>query len=148
MYEVNSPTSVLFTKGKLLYGLDLAKQAIESADRAVIVEGYFDVISLYDNGVKNVVASMGTAISLDQLRLAAEATTTDKTRTADSDSVTEDKPVHEIVLLLDGDSAGQMAISRVCSQVHDLNTTHIFLFLSRLCIYSLIYVYCYIVDIY
>ena len=115
---VNSPTSVLFTKGKSLYGLDLAKQAIESTGRAVIVEGYFDVISLYDNGVRNAVASMGTAISLDQLRLAAEASSTD------SDSVTTGMPMHEIVLLLDGDNAGQMAISRVCSQVSSICNTH------------------------
>jgi DNA primase len=65
---VNSPEGALFRKGDLLYGLDLAKQAIAREDRAVIVEGNTDVIALRQAGFTPVVASMGTALTEGHLR--------------------------------------------------------------------------------
>ena len=65
---VNSPEGELFRKGDLLYGLDLARQAIAKEDRAVVVEGNTDVIALRQAGFAPVVASMGTALTEAQLR--------------------------------------------------------------------------------
>ncbi len=65
---LNSPETDLFDKGKLLFGLDKARAAIAKQDQAVVVEGYFDVIALHAAGITNVVASMGTALSLAQVR--------------------------------------------------------------------------------
>ncbi len=90
---LNSPDTVLFTKGHLLYGLDRAHKAIRSADQAVIVEGYLDVIALHQAGYENVVSPMGTALTEDQMRLLKKFT-------------------RRIVLALDPDTAGQKAILR------------------------------------
>ena len=65
---VNSPESDLFKKGDLLYGLDTARQAIAKQDRAVVVEGNTDVLALRQAGFEPVVASMGTALTTQQLR--------------------------------------------------------------------------------
>jgi DNA primase len=65
---VNSPESELFKKGDLLYGLDTARQAIAKQDRAVVVEGNTDVLALRQAGFEPVVASMGTALTAQQLR--------------------------------------------------------------------------------
>src|SRR5215216_7523911 len=90
---LNSPETVLFSKGRLLYGLDRAHKAIRSTDQAVIVEGYLDVIALHQAGYENVVSPMGTALTEDQLRLLKKFT-------------------RRIVLALDPDTAGQKAILR------------------------------------
>jgi DNA primase len=90
---LNSPETVLFTKGHLLYGLDRAHKAIRVTDQAVIVEGYLDVIALHQAGYENVVSPMGTALTEDQLRLLKKFT-------------------RRIVLALDPDTAGQKAILR------------------------------------
>lgn len=66
---LNSPQTVLFDKGRMLYGLDKSRKAIRSANQAVIVEGYMDVIGLHQAGFKNAVSPMGTALSERQLRL-------------------------------------------------------------------------------
>lgn len=66
---VNSPETPLFQKSKVLYGLNLAKQAIREADKALFVEGQFDVVLAHQADVKNVVAASGTAMSADQLKL-------------------------------------------------------------------------------
>lgn len=66
---VNSPQTPLYDKSRILFGLDKAKQAIRAADRAVVVEGQMDVISSHQAGIKNVVASSGTALSAQQLQL-------------------------------------------------------------------------------
>ena len=58
---LNSPETPIFSKGRLLYGLDRARKAIRVADQAVIVEGYLDVIALHQAGYENVVSPMGTA---------------------------------------------------------------------------------------
>jgi DNA primase len=90
---LNSPETPLFSKGRLLYGLDRARKPIRVADQAVIVEGYLDVIALHQAGYENVVSPMGTALTEDQLRLLKKST-------------------RRIVLALDPDVAGQKAILR------------------------------------
>jgi DNA primase len=66
---LNSPQTVLFDKGRMLYGLDKSKKSIRSTNQAVIVEGYMDVIGLHQAGFQNAVSPMGTALSDRQLRL-------------------------------------------------------------------------------
>ncbi|MFM8771150.1 MAG: DNA primase [Candidatus Kapaibacterium sp.] len=90
---VNSPQSIVFEKSKLLYGLDRAKRAIQADRTAVIVEGQADVITLHQAGIANVVASSGTALTPDHLRILK--------RFADA-----------IVLVFDSDEAGQKAITK------------------------------------
>jgi DNA primase len=90
---LNSPETPVFSKGRLLYGLDRARKPIRTADQAVIVEGYLDVIALHQAGYENVVSPMGTALTEDQLRLLKKFT-------------------RRIVLALDPDTAGQKAVLR------------------------------------
>ncbi len=90
---LNSPETPIFSKGRLLYGLDRARKAIRAADQAVIVEGYLDVIALHQAGYENVVSPMGTALTEDQLRLLKRFT-------------------RRIILALDPDTAGQKAVLR------------------------------------
>jgi DNA primase len=90
---LNSPQTPVFDKGRLLFGLDKARKSIRTADQAVIVEGYFDVIALHQAGRANVVSPMGTALSEDQLRLLKRFT-------------------RRIVLALDADAAGDQATLR------------------------------------
>ena len=90
---LNSPETPIFSKGRLLYGLDRARKAIRAADQVVIVEGYLDVIAPHQAGFENVVSPMGTALTEDQLRLLKRFT-------------------RRIVLALDPDAAGQKAILR------------------------------------
>ena len=90
---LNSPETPIFSKGRLLYGLDRARKAIRAADQVVIVEGYLDVIAPHQAGFENVVSPMGTALTEDQLRLLKRFT-------------------RKIVLALDPDAAGQKAILR------------------------------------
>jgi DNA primase len=90
---LNSPQSPLFDKSSTLFGLDLAKKAIRDADRAVIVEGYMDVLSAHQHGHANVVAGMGTALTEAQLRLLKRFT-------------------KNFVLALDADVAGDAATLR------------------------------------
>lgn len=71
---LNSPESQFFNKGHLLYGLHLAKDAIRSGGRAIIVEGYMDAIACHQAGIANVVASMGTALTVEQGRLLQQQT--------------------------------------------------------------------------
>lgn len=65
---LNSPETILFNKRRLLFGLDRSHQAIRQAGYAIVVEGYMDAISVYSAGVKNVVASLGTAFTLEQCK--------------------------------------------------------------------------------
>ena len=90
---LNSPETPIFSKGRLLYGLDRARKPIRTADQAVIVEGYLDVIALHQAGYENVVSPMGTALTEDQMRLLKKFT-------------------RRIVLALDPDTAGQKAVLR------------------------------------
>lgn len=90
---VNSPESSLFHKGQVLYGLFEARAAIREIERVVIVEGYLDALALVEAGIGYAVASLGTALSATQLRLARRF-------------------APEVVVFFDGDRAGQEAAVR------------------------------------
>lgn len=90
---LNIPNTSLFTKGTLLYGLDLARDAIRRRGRAVLVEGYTDVIRLQAAGIGEAVGSMGTALTADQARLLARYT-------------------DQVVIAYDHDAAGQASALR------------------------------------
>lgn len=90
---LNSPESEIYHKSKVLYGLYQAKKSIAKEDNCILVEGYTDVIALHQIGVENVVASSGTALSTDQIRLIKRFT-------------------NQITLALDGDAAGLKAALR------------------------------------
>jgi DNA primase len=66
---VNSPQSLIFDKGKILYGLNFSKEAVRKKEEMILVEGYTDVIALHQAGIENVVASMGTSLTPSQARL-------------------------------------------------------------------------------
>jgi len=100
---LNSPETQLFDKGKTLFALDQAKSAISKADQAVVVEGYFDAIALHAAGIENVVASLGTALSLKQVRQLLR--------------YTESK---QIVFNFDADVAGLNAAERAIGEIADL----------------------------
>lgn len=90
---VNSPDSIIYSKTNELYGLFQAKQAISRADRCYLVEGQMDVISMFQSGIENVVASGGTALTKPQIRLIQRFTS-------------------NITVLYDGDAAGIHAALR------------------------------------
>ncbi len=90
---LNSPATALFDKGRLLYGLDMARREIRAKDQVVIVEGYLDVIGTYQAGFRNCVSPMGTALTEDQFRLIKRYS-------------------RRIVLALDPDAAGEKATLR------------------------------------
>lgn len=90
---INSPESEIYNKRKVLYGLFFAKNEIRKLDHCILVEGYTDVISLYQGGIQNVVASSGTALTTDQIRLLKRYT-------------------NNIKVLYDGDPAGVNAALR------------------------------------
>ena len=90
---INSPESLIYNKSKVLYGIFQAKQSIVKEDNCFLVEGYTDVIKLYQKGIKNVVASSGTALTENQIRLISRLT-------------------KNITVLFDGDSAGSRAALR------------------------------------
>lgn len=100
---LNSPETELFNKGKTLFALDQAKAGISQLDQAVVVEGYFDAIALHATGINNAVASLGTALSLDQVRLMLRYT----------DS-------KQLVLNFDADKAGTNAAERAIGEIADL----------------------------
>ncbi|MGB7440183.1 MAG: DNA primase [Coleofasciculaceae cyanobacterium] len=100
---LNSPETPLFDKSKTLFALDKARNAISKEDQAVVVEGYFDVIALHAAGITNVVASLGTALSKEQVRQLLR--------------YTESK---QIVLNFDADKAGTNAAERVIGETADL----------------------------
>ncbi|MDI9639257.1 DNA primase [Oscillatoria amoena NRMC-F 0135] len=100
---LNSPETELFDKGKTLFGLDKAKDAISKQDRVVVVEGYFDAIALHAAGITNVVASLGTALSSDQIRQLLRYT----------DS-------KQVIFNFDADKAGIQATERAIGEVADL----------------------------
>lgn len=90
---LNSPDSDIYHKSNVLYGIHYAKQAIAKEDTCYLVEGYTDVISMYQSGVHNVVASSGTALTENQIRLINRLT-------------------KNITILFDGDAAGIRASIR------------------------------------
>ena len=71
---LNSPESIIYSKRRSLYGLYHSKDEIRRLDKAILVEGYMDLISLFQNGVKNVVASSGTALTEEQVKMLSRYT--------------------------------------------------------------------------
>lgn len=96
---VNSPESEIYLKRRELYGLFQAKQAISKAGKCILVEGYMDVISMHQAGVCNVVASSGTALTIEQVRL-IKRFTNDVTLIYDSDAAGIKASLRGIELLL------------------------------------------------
>jgi DNA primase len=90
---LNSPDTPLYSKGKLLYGLNMSKDAIREAGEAILVEGYTDFAALYQAGIGNVVASLGTALTPFQVAQAARFTP-------------------RLIINYDGDAAGKNACAR------------------------------------
>ena len=90
---INTPENEIYSKSKILYGSYFARQAIDKADECLLVEGYTDVVSLHQAGIENVVASGGTSLTPDQLRLVKKYT-------------------NNLTIIYDGDGAGIKAALR------------------------------------
>lgn len=90
---INTPENEVYVKSKLLYGTFFARQAIDKNDECLLVEGYTDVVSLHQSGIENVVASGGTSLTADQLRLIKKYT-------------------NNLTIIYDGDPAGVKAALR------------------------------------
>ncbi len=103
---INSPETKIYNKSRVLYGLNFSKEFIRSSDYVILVEGYMDFITLFEAGVKNVVASSGTALTEDQVKLISRYT-------------------NNIAILYDADLAGINAAKRgieiILSQNMDLS---------------------------
>ena len=90
---INTPENEIYIKSRILYGSYFARHAIDKQDECLLVEGYTDVISLHQAGIENVVASGGTSLTVDQLRLIRKYT-------------------NNLTIIYDGDSAGVKAALR------------------------------------
>ncbi len=90
---LNSPESIIFQKKNNLYGLNLSRQEIQKLDSVILVEGYMDVISLYQKGIKNTAASLGTALTVQQAQMLKRYS-------------------NNIILAYDSDEAGKIAALR------------------------------------
>lgn len=97
---INSPETPLYSKGNVLYGLNFARDFIREKNSVIVVEGYFDLISVWQTGVRNVVASSGTAFTTQQARLLARF-------------------AEDVYLFFDADSAGQNAALRSVDALFD-----------------------------
>ena len=101
---LNSPESEVFEKGKMLFAFEKASSNIRKSDKAIVVEGYFDVISLHSKGINNSVASLGTALNKYQISQLCRCT--------------DNK---NIILNFDSDNAGIIATKRVIKEVESLS---------------------------
>jgi DNA primase len=99
---INSPQTLLYDKGRQLFGLHMAKKAIREQDKAIVVEGNLDVISSHQAGVQNVVAAAGTALTFDHLKSLSRLT-------------------QNISFCFDADKAGVAATERAIPMAQDLN---------------------------
>jgi DNA primase len=99
---INTPETLLYKKSNNLYGLNFAREGIRKEGLALIVEGYFDLITLVQNEISNVVASLGTALTNEQLQILRRYT-------------------NKIILVFDGDSAGKMAVLRKATPIVESN---------------------------
>lgn len=90
---INSPETVIYKKAQHLYGLNFAKSFIREKGFAIITEGYLDVITSYQYGINNAISSLGTALTMEQIRLLKRYT-------------------HNVVMIYDADQAGEMATLR------------------------------------
>ena len=91
---LNSPQSIAFDKGKIIYGLAQASDGIRDHKKVIVVEGYMDVVSLAEHGIRNAVATMGTAATIEQIRMLLIRSP-------------------EIIFCFDGDDAGLKAAKKV-----------------------------------
>ena len=98
---LNSQETPIFHKSEVLFGLDKAKASMASSGVAVVVEGYTDVIVLSEAGIKNVVATLGTALTIQHIRVLSR------------------HAKHSIIYLFDGDEAGQRAADRALQFIDD-----------------------------
>jgi len=101
---LNSPESEIFEKGKMLFAFEKASSNIRKKDEAIIVEGYFDVISLHSKGITNTVAALGSALNKYQISQLCRCT--------------DNK---NIILNFDSDNAGILATKRVIKEVESLS---------------------------
>jgi DNA primase len=99
---INSSESKVYNKSRVLYGLNFARNKIKEAGFAMLVEGYMDLIQLYQSGVQNVVASSGTSLTTLQVRILSRYT-------------------NEIVVVYDSDNAGQAAARRAIELIFENN---------------------------
>ncbi len=90
---INSPETIVYKKGQHLYGLNLAKACIREKGFAIVSEGYLDVITSHQYGINNAISSLGTALTVEQIRLLKRYT-------------------HNVVVVFDADQAGEMAALR------------------------------------
>jgi len=90
---LNSPETLIYKKGNILYGLNITKDSIRKSKEAFLVEGYFDLITVYQHGIKNIIATSGTALTEDHARILRRYTDT-------------------VTLVFDGDEAGRNASDR------------------------------------
>lgn len=97
---INSPESTLYQKGKALFGLHIAKTSIYRSERAILVEGNFDVVAMHQRGYSETVAPLGTALTSEQAQLLGRFT-------------------NRVVLCFDGDNAGRKAMSTAISTLLD-----------------------------
>jgi DNA primase len=100
---LNSPETPLFDKSKTLFALDKAKNTISKEDRALVVEGYFDAIALHEAGITNAVASLGTALNQDHIKLLLR--------------YSESK---QVIFNFDADKAGTQATQRAIKEIETL----------------------------
>ena len=100
---INTPESLLYHKGRTLYGINLAKDSILKNDSCLVVEGYLDMIMPFQYGISNIVASLGTALTAEQIRMMKRYT-------------------KNIVLVFDSDTAGKASSLRAIDSMieHDL----------------------------
>lgn len=101
---INSPETLVFNKGNILYGLNFAKEYISKLDYVILTEGYLDVISAHQSGLLNTVATLGTALSLQQIRLLTKFTDSKK-----------------VCICLDSDQAGFRAVESIFRLIQDVN---------------------------
>ncbi|MCL4418268.1 MAG: CHC2 zinc finger domain-containing protein [Actinobacteria bacterium] len=99
---INTPETKLYSKSKNIFGIFEAKSHIVGKDFALIVEGYMDMLALYDNGIKNTVASLGTALTGDQIKLLSRFT-------------------KNIILVFDADEAGRNASIKGIDRLREYN---------------------------
>ena len=97
---VNSPDSEIYNKGRILYGLYQAKTAIIKQDKCYLVEGNVDVVSMHQSGIENTVASCGTSLTYEQIRLIKRYT-------------------QNVTILYDGDAAGIKASQRAINMLYE-----------------------------
>ncbi len=104
---INSPETSIYHKGNNLYGINLAKESIRKEDAVIVVEGYFDLISLHDCGITNVVANQGTALTAQQIKLLAKYTHS-----------------KQIYLCFDSDAAGKAATDKAAELIMQILAKH------------------------